>query len=204
LNRIAVPGYSAETAKKGDHTMIDRRSFIAAVVSGAFTLRHINVLRAFIENHGEPLLERPRKATDVLYLSTDFEPGEFRIHLGKPNDSPSFANMTNREYIDEFMGGWSDAWLDDDLAPDEPVCEWWAFENWYPTHSSDAQAFEFLQSIDLDLPERRGREGDGWIEFTDGPCPGNDSRFVDVDALGASLLQQRLNALNQGVRIELI
>jgi hypothetical protein len=184
--------------------MIGRRSFLAAMLGGAYTLKHIDFLRAFIENHGEPFLQRPRRARDVLYLSNDFDANEFRIHLGKPDDPPDFAGMTNQAYIDEFMGGWNERWFEDGFEPEDLVNEWWAFECWYPNHSSDARAFNLLQSIDLGLPERRGADGDGWIEFTNGPCPGNDSRFVDVDTLGASLLQRRLNELNAGLRIELL
>ena len=183
--------------------MLGRRSFITALLGSAAAFHHIDKLRAFIENHNEPLLSVPKRADEVLYLSRDFTMGEWRIYVDHPRNEPDFSGMTYRQFSDEFLCGMELDWLEEDEL-DTPVSEWWAFENWYPNHSPDALAFERLAYLDLGLQSPRDTETDGWIDFTDGPCPGNDSRFVEVDTLGASLLQQRLNELGEGIRLELI
>ena len=83
------------------------------------------------------------------------------------------------------------------------VDEWTAFDLWIRRHSPDVKAFELLEWVDLG-ETRSSRDGvDGWIDFTDGVHPGNDSRFTDVDHLGASILQHRLNELNMGIEVAL-
>ena len=94
--------------------------------------------------------------------------------------------------------------LQKDWYPREAyIDEWTAFDLWVRRHSPDVKAFELLEWVDLG-ETRSSRDGvDGWIDFTDGVHPGNDSRFTDVDHLGASILQHRLNELNMGIEVAL-
>jgi hypothetical protein len=57
----------------------------------------------------------------------------------------------------------------------------------------DALAYAYLEPLDIG-PEPGAGSVVGRIDFVNGPCPGNDSRFVSVpDLLSLSLLQKRLN-----------
>ena len=67
-------------------------------------------------------------------------------------------------------------------------------EIWPYQYSADAQAFYYLSSLDLGLLRDSNEAESGYIDFVEGPCPGNDSRFVCADGLGLSLLQERLIA----------
>jgi hypothetical protein len=158
-------------------------------------------------------------APRAIYLKDYFGEGEFRLMLDTQSDEPTaIYTMTNAEFADEFMGGWDAMceWLNEDCVDDDgnpdPNNPLWqhaddvvnpdlAFEYWVPRYSPDALAYDYLESLDLGLFNNSRSTDQGWIEFTNGVCPGNDSRFVDVDALGASLLQRRLIERNYDVQL---
>ena len=77
-------------------------------------------------------------------------------------------------------------------------------DSWSRHESPTAIAYNYLESLDLG-PILNEPGGVGEIYFIDGECPGNDYLGVNVpDDLSLSLLQERLNQLNQGVRIGLV
>ena len=121
---------------------------------------------------------------------------------------PDFSSFTYEEFFREFFPDWlsePDFWeTRKDWYPREAyIDEWTAFDLWVRRHSPDVKAFELLEWVDLG-ETRSSRDGvDGWIDFTDGVHPGNDSRFTDVDHLGASILQHRLNELDMGIEVAL-
>jgi hypothetical protein len=201
--------------------MIDRRTFLRALGSSLFVPKSIEFLRAFLEAESQPFIQdiaASHLKLPNIYLSDVSGDGNFRLMLATPSHEPPSFQMTYREYAEEYLHGWEDLseslnsacegefhddgspnvdWID----PDSTVDRNWAFDNWWPDNSPDAKAFDLLDSFDLGLPIFRPNAQEGWIEFTNGPCPGNDSRFVDVDGLGASLLQQRL--IERGYHLQL-
>lgn len=205
--------------------MIGRRSFLRAVGATLISTPSLSFFRHFLDTHGNPYLETVARsqplgpAPTAIYLKDYLGDGEFRLLLDTPNEEPNeIYTMTNAQFADEFMGGWEDMcqWLnadcvDDDGNPDPSDPLWqhahdtvnsdFAFEYWVPRYSPDALAFDYLESLDLGLFDTSRDTDSGWIEFTNGVCPGNDSRFVDVDALGASLLQRRLIERNYDVQL---
>ena len=66
---------------------------------------------------------------------------------------------------------------------------------------SKCWAFYFLSSLDLGLLRDSTETESGYIDFVEGPCPGNDSRFVCADGLGVSLLQQRLTEYRHNIGV---
>lgn len=78
---------------------------------------------------------------------------------------------------------------------------WYAFEHWVDAHSPDTKAYELLEPLDLGrLSEQQDRD-EGWIHFVNGPCPGNSSRWVNIDPLGASVPHHKLHKLRLPVRV---
>ena len=65
------------------------------------------------------------------------------------------------------------------------------------------KAFELLRYLDLGGLSEHKHRGEGWIHFVDGPCPGNSSRWVNIDRLGTSVLQHKLNELGLPVQVAL-
>jgi hypothetical protein len=44
----------------------------------------------------------------------------------------------------------------------------------------------------------------GYVDFVWGVSPGNDSKFVNADLLGGSILQERLNERGYNVMVKLV
>jgi len=195
--------------------MLDRRAFLKAAAATALMAPSLEFLRHFLAQRGQPFIEtvvangRTAGSPTKLYLNNAFGNGEFRLMLETPNYEPPTFAMSYADFADEYLSDWDDVCdsLNADVVdeygnpnPRDPrwihghqqVNEEWAFDQWWPNHLPDMHAFDFLSPLDLGLFRRSHEIGEGWIEFTDGVCPGNDSRFVEVDALGASLLQRRL------------
>ena len=65
-------------------------------------------------------------------------------------------------------------------------------------------AWDYLCELDLGPQFGKHQGALGEIRFIDGPCPGNDSRWVEVDDLiSISLLQNRLNELGENTSLEI-
>ena len=78
------------------------------------------------------------------------------------------------------------------------------FDTWARTESPNAIAYRYLDRLNLGS-QLDGEKAIGGIRLIDGPMPGNDYLGAEAeDAVSVSLLQQRLNELDTGVRIELI
>ena len=82
------------------------------------------------------------------------------------------------------------------------IDEYFAAEYWMRAHSASARAYSYLYCIQFDLEDTQAK-GEGWIDFVDGPSPGNDSRWVEADALGVSVLQSILNQQGDPVQIHI-
>ena len=188
---------------------ITRREFLLGTGAGLLLPKTYDFFANFLAKNGEPFLEKPSSCTQTIYCSDIFGEGGLRLLLDTPEyEIPDFSSLTYEEFFQEFLPDWlsePDFWeTRKDWYPREAyIDEWTAFDLWVRRHSPDVKAFELLEWVDLG-ETRSSRDGvDGWIDFTDGVHPGNDSRFTDVDQLGASILQHRLNELNMGIEVAL-
>ena len=78
-------------------------------------------------------------------------------------------------------------------------------DDYWPYHRSpDALAYDYLDNLCLGWFDRGSEVNEGYLDFVWGPCPGNDSKFVDVDLLGASILQERLIEHGHDVLVKLV
>ena len=78
-----------------------------------------------------------------------------------------------------------------------------ALDTWIIIDSPHAKAYSYLQELDLG-PDLQGNHAVGGIKSISGG-PGSDYRAMQAeDHVSLSLLQERLNQLNTGIRIELI
>ena len=85
-------------------------------------------------------------------------------------------------------------------ADDDLVLDWWLRHQ-----SPNALAYKELEGIDLGPEFDIAGKTAGSIRFIDGFHPGNETLWVEVpDLLSVSLLQARLNELEQGLRIEVL
>ena len=93
-----------------------------------------------------------------------------------------------RRLDDEIDGAERDEWLDWDYALRE---------------SSMAAAFRYLEYLPLSDGCMGGDISIGTLSFIEGPHPGSNMTYVELDSLGAiASLQHRLKELGEGVRIE--
>ena len=186
-----------------------RREFLLGTGAGLLLPKTYDFFANFLAKNGEPFLEKPTDCKQVIYCSDIFGEGGLRLLLDTPEyEIPDFSSLTYEEFFKEFFPDWlseQDFWeTRKDWYPREAyIDEWTAFDMWVRRHSPDVKAFELLEWVDLGETRSRREGVDGWIDFTDGVHPGNDSRFVDVDQLGASILQYRLNELNMDVEVAL-
>ena len=89
---------------------------------------------------------------------------------------------------------------DEDFDLDDTVNPYWAEDYWIHKHSPNGRAYDLLSGFDLGL-DHQGAKGVGQIEFIEGDHPGSDYRGVEADAVGLSLLQHKLNELDNGISV---
>jgi len=191
---------------------ITRRQFLLGTASGLILPSFYERAYSYFENHGEPLLITPKQPAETLYACSEFTGEGFQLNLGEPHDVYP-PQMTIREFCIAYAEGdpekwWREFWLG--TYDDEPV-DWdakmdqIAVEEWWILKDSPfARAYHYLESIDLG-PELNGAHVAGGLDFYCGGSPGNSFLAVDaVDEVSLSLLQQRLNELSTGIRVELM
>ncbi len=155
----------------------------------------------FFEQFGEPLLKSPKRATQELCVLDNC--GEIELCLGDPFAGP--PEMTFREYFtryepdgfDYFEERWG--YGTEDL--DTPMDEEYLWDYWFMHRGPSAQAHHMLQSLDLGK-DLTGPDSVGGLDFFE------ESNMVSCwrgvrpdDEVTLSLLQQRLNDLNTGIRV---
>ncbi len=191
---------------------ISRREFFLATsgaAAGFILPSYYEKVFNFVENFGEPLIVSPKHATNTLIAIDWVGDGSYELNLGDPHAEPNFR-MTLREYANRYCGG-EQGYIDMYLYGEDPVevdFDSSAYERmvataWTRIGSPMARAYKLLENLDLG-PRLTGVDSIGEIDFIDGPCPGND--YLAAHALGlvsVSLLQQRLNDLEAGIRIEM-
>jgi hypothetical protein len=182
---------------------ISRRQFLLSTVgaAGGFILPSFYVRALeFLDQYDEPLLVPPTKVVDELIVCWDRD-GE--LNLGDPWSEP--PDMTWRQCIERYYPDTlEDVELHWDLRQselDSPAPWDWVVDLWIRTDSPNALAYRLLENLDLG-PELTGPVAVGGLIFTDGACPGNDYLGVAVqDDISISLLQQRLNDLDTGIKV---
>ncbi len=191
---------------------ITRRQFLLGMAStsaGLVVPTYLTRANQFLEETGQPLLIPPKRIVTELY-AVEQSDNKFELNHGDPYEGP--PEMTYREFIDEYCGYedieeymW-DNYGDDKSEwpdPDSYVDYDCVVESWARRDSPNAEAYYMLEGLDL-MPESGYPGQSGELIFTDGACPGND--YLGVHAVGVqslSLLQERLNQLDTGIRIVL-
>ena len=190
---------------------ITRRQFLLGTTAGLILPSFYERAYSFFENHGEPLLIVPKRPAETLYACSDFaEPPKLQLQLGDPGEGP--PDMTIREFCLQYGDGdpeawWRDGWLDPDesepIDMDSQMDESIVWDWWGRRDCSTARAYRYLESLDLGS-DFNGPNPVGGLDFIDGACPGNDYLGVEaLDSVSVSLLQQRLNDLGTGIKIEM-
>ena len=183
---------------------ISRRQFLIGTSSGLILPKAVELFVGYLDKWEKPLLIKPPEIKTKLYAIDWTGEGSYQLQLDVLEDEvPSFIGVTVEEFADLYMGGFDPDmyyWGVYELEADDEINDDFAADYWMEHHSASEKAFEYLYEIDLDLDSDTD-SSNGWIEFTDGPCPGNDSRFVQVDQLGLSLLQEKLNLKNYNTQV---
>ncbi len=186
---------------------MDRRQFLIRAFSAAGQLvlpRFFDRAFAFVENHGEPLLETPVEPVKKLYAAYQEEGVYWIIDGLMPQGLP--PAVTWREYFlltgDKLVNG-MEGWELEPSQLDDPM-DHWAFETyWCYNLSPNALAYKYLSDLDLGPEFGKSDRAEGEIRFQDAPTMGSDCRWAEVDnLLSLSLLQNRLNELGENVSLE--
>ena len=185
---------------------ISRRQFLIGTASGLILPKTLDLFVSYLEEHGEPILIKPDNVETTLYAIDWVGEGNYQLQLDVLEDViPDFTHMTIREFSELYMGEFEPdlyIWHKLELKAEDRINEDFASDYWLQHNSSTAQAYDFLYGIDLDLDADSEVEWPtGWIEFTEGLRPGDESRIVEVDELGLSLLQEKLNQWNYSTQI---
>ena len=183
---------------------ISRRQFILGTAAGLILPSYYDKVLAYWENHGEALIEVPKK-TEIELLAVDRGGDGLELNWGDPWEEP--PEMTVREYARRYFGD-EEYFIelreeDPDIDLDAPMDWWNVVDSWSYIDSPNAKAYRLLEDLDLG-PNLVGKDAVGEILFIDGPCPGNDYLGVEAPSLvDLSLLQKRLNELKTGIRISI-
>ena len=188
--------------------IMDRRQFLIRAFSATGQLvlpRFFDRAFAFVENHGEPLLETPVEPVKKLYAAYQEEGVYWIIDGLMPKKIPP-PTVTWREYFlltgDKLVSGMEN-WQLEAGQLDEPM-DYWAFETyWFYNLSPNALAYKYLNDLDLGPEFGKIDRAEGEIRFQDAPMIASDCRWAEVDdLLSLSLLQNRLNELGENVSLE--
>jgi len=185
-----------------------RREFVLGTAAGFILPSFYEKVLSYWERTGEPLIIVPPEPKIELF-AVDRGFGAFELNLGDPWAGP--PRMTIREFANLYGDGDPETWYREGWCGDEnEAVDWdsemdpnWVLDSWCRTESPNAKAYDLLDQLDLG-PTLVGAEAVGELQFIDGPCPGNDYLAVEaVDQISISLLQQRLNDLRTGIRIQM-
>ena len=183
---------------------MDRRQFLirTAAASGQLILPpFFDRALAFVENHGEALIEAPPEPVRTLYAAYQ-EEGVYWIIDGLMPDRIPPPAITWREYL-RWSGHSLDDWYLEPEQLDDAMSEPHWETHWFYQLSPNAKAYKYLDDLDLGPEFGLCEDAKGEIRFIDGPMPGSNCRWVEVgDLLSVSLLQNRLNELGENVSLE--
>ncbi len=184
------------------HFLIGTAATTLGVILPSFAERAV----ASFERTGGPLLEPSR---DAGYLFTAVQ-SDYGIELFDatvpplPPESLTWKEFLARrgETAEEYLGVDEDDLREegfDEATQADDWTDWWAL-----AESPNAVAFNRLRSLDLG-PDLRDRNSSlGHLRFIDGFAPGFDYLGVYASCpVALSCLQERLNILSTGIRIEM-
>lgn len=191
---------------------LTRRQFLLtlpAVTAGYLSPQFIDKAIAHIDTTGEALLNEPDKYQETLYALPIGD--SYELNIGEPFTAPGV--MTHRE-VAEYLGYGTnlEPYACDYLGleesetfdPDEEASEEIYFDDWYRRNSSSARAYWYLEDLEFGLVSK-GQTDLRCISFIDGDHPGSSYLGATVpDLVSLSLLQERLNQLNTGLRIKVL
>ena len=175
--------------------MITRRKFVVGLGIGGIAPQKLMAFTHHLGQFSEPLIETPQESEIKIFAIDWGGDGIYQLQLDTAEDDmPSFDFMTVREFADQFMSGYENEkqdFDDDEQEAEDYINEYFAAEYWLREHSASARAYNYLYPVQFEVED--SDDDAGWIDFVDGPCPGNDSRWVEADALGLSIIQSILN-----------
>ena len=191
---------------------MNRRLFLRSLgtATGALFLPDNFLLKVerFLETEYRPLLTH---YTDPYYtiLCTDFG----TLHIGNPYQGPEYIptwreffiekrGFTQRELTKRFL---EDYWelSKEDLNRRMNEEHYWSW--WLRNESSAATAYRFLEPLDIGPEFSLKGELVGKLQFFDGPFPGSDSLYAEIDGdLTLSCLQWRLRQLGYKCNFEVV
>ena len=190
--------------------MYTRREFLVGS-STVLTASVLDRYLSYLENHGEPLLEGPKRPRDLLWVS---QYADYQIGLNCNPRAPTYPEWNKIEYLQE-VNNMSYPTTDDDfqfladewhMGPEnltDPVPQdWWDF--YLDRHGPSAKAHRLLDKLDIGYALKADGEAVGGLRFIEGPVPGNDYMGVHADdEISLSLLQHELNAKGCEIAVEL-
>ncbi len=186
---------------------ISRRHFLlgaAGAAAGLILPSYYRRALEFIDRTGRPLLEDiARPSIELTAYPADYSELKYKLAIGDPCQGP--PSMTLREFADRYDYDVDEWYYEDcdEIPWDEPVdwgCETF-FETWMLREAPEKLAYELLSGIDLG-PQLGGRNAVGELKVEQGWTM--VSTYWDVaaaDDITLSLLQERLNALDTGVKV---
>ena len=185
---------------------LSRRNFLIGVGAGLILPSYYELARKHVANSGEPLIMAPR-SPEIKLIAHDYAGnGSYTLNWGDPySELPLFDDMTWRQFADNYMHGaegYLDLWKEDGIDLDDTIEEGFAEETWILKNSPNAKAYDLLRAYNLGLGDHASTD-DGQIEFIECDSPGSNYRGVEVDVLGLSLLQDKLNQLDTAIEISL-
>ena len=185
---------------------VTRRNFLVGLGAGLLPPTAWDFYANYLARTGEPYLKAPHSPLRRLFAADCDDPEGLRLLLDYPSHDasvPDFSQFTKGEFIARYLPSWTDEDLEYEGELDQRVDQQYAFNYWVDAHSPDTKAFAFLQDLNLALTSEDREQGKGWIHFVNSPCPGNCSRWVNTDLLGASILQQKLSELRLPIAVTL-
>ena len=183
--------------------MISRRRFILATIGTIATpMTFIDKAFAYLENHGEPLIQLPKKSSEILYVDND-QNLQFCLGSLDVNPPPMTYGEFMFKYDSDFYFDDPDLPTEDQINEDEEVPIELLFDAWARTDSPWAKAHKLLEHLPRYQDTSETFRGD--LIFYDCPFPASDYLGVHAgDLLTLSLVQEELNIRNRGIAIELI
>jgi hypothetical protein len=215
---IAAPRSRRFSINQGrENDMLSRRAFLlrsAGLAAGAATAlilpSWVRQAARFVEAEGRPLIEPPRRELTVINAVRLDGTDDYRLTIGDPFEEPpklTWYEFFERYYDDEFESfeNFAEEMLGQWVQPFDEADSWMVLDTWLATNEApDTAAYQYLETMDIG-PTLGAADTIGRIDFVNGPCPGNDSRFVSVpDLLSLSLLQKRLNHIDGTTLVRLV
>ncbi len=193
---------------------ISRRHFLlgtAGAAAGLILPSYYRRALEFIDVRGEPLLEPAQGPVTELYAyKADWTELQYGLSVGLPRSGPppmTYEQFAARYDVDpvESLYGWAD-----DLQEFEKRFDWdetvdWEneffYDTWVHRDAPEKRAYDLLSDLDLG-PQLAGPNAVGELKVEEGSSMVSTYWEVEAaDDISLSLLQERLNALNTGVKI---